>query len=137
MKILKMLSLMAATTFFVGCGGGSGSSTPTTVNPNGLWEGTMTIDGISADAQYIVYNNQIQGYTVGGNAGFSGSVSSSADQLTANYNIYDADTGFAIGSGSATGTVVERTSITGIFSNSIGQSGNINLSPAGGLITCL
>lgn len=113
---------------FTACGGGSsGSTTPTTVNPNGLWAGTQVVNGVSADVQYIVYNNEIQGYSVGANAGFAGVSSVSGDQISANYNIYDGDTSLAIGSGSASGTVVEQSSITGTFSNSLGQTGTLNL----------
>ena len=113
---------------FTACGGGSSdSTTPTTVNPNGLWAGTQVINGINSDVQYIVYNNEIQGYSVGANAGFAGVSSISGDQISANYNLYDGDTGYAIGTGTASGTVVEQSSITGSFTNSFGQTGTLSL----------
>ncbi len=129
-KLTTSLLTGSALLLFTACGGGGGSSggsTPTTVNPNGLWVGTQVVNGVSSDAQYIIYNNEIYGYSIGSYAMFSGYGSVNDNSLSANYNIYDVDTGYAIGSGSTTGTVVEQSSISGSFSNSLGQNGTLNL----------
>ena len=130
-KLTTALLTGSALLLFTACGGGGGGSsgggTPTTVNPNGLWSGTQVVNGTTYDANYIIYNNEIYGYSIDGYSMFAGSGTINGDQLSANYNIYDVDTGYAIASGSTSGTVVGQSSISGSFSNTLGQNGTVNL----------
>jgi hypothetical protein len=114
-----------------GGGGGGGNTTPPpveNVNANGLWEGTQSVNGTTFDAQYIVYNNRVYGYTYSGQALFSGTGTVSGTSLSSNYNIYDYDSGVKMGTGTFSGTVSPQSNITGTFENSLGQSGTVNLS---------
>ena len=129
-KITKALALGATVLLFTACGGsgGGGTQSSTTANSNGLWVGTQTVDGTTFDTQYLIYNKEIVGYSIQGGVLFSGIGSTNGDNFTASYNLFDADTGNSVGSGDASGKIIEQSSISGTFTNSSGQSGTLNLS---------
>lgn len=113
-----------------GCGGGDSGENGTAVgvNANGLWSGTQTINGVDYDISAIVYNQKIYGYSLQGFTMFSGAYTISSDnKLVSTYKNYDGYGSYS-SDGSLTGTVVEKQTLTGLFSNTLNQTGTISAS---------
>ena len=108
-------------------GGGSDAAVGTTINEDGLWFGTQTIQGVDYDLAAIVYNGNTYGYSVQAQSMFAGAYTMNGTTLTANgYTNYNPD-GSISTTGNLTTTVTENQSLNGSFSNNLNQAGTISL----------
>ena len=130
-NLLKISVVGLSALIFTACGGGD-SDFPTQdisdKNPNGIRYGSQTINDVSYDAQYVVYNGEIYGYSLELNSMMAGTGKTNGENFSANYNLYDGDIYTSIGSGSISGEVSEEASISGSFHTSNGDEGTVSLS---------
>lgn len=112
-----------------GCGGGGGSSTPAaTADATGVWEGTLTQDGVGTySVTGLITGGQLRFLSPDGNAIYEGTVSVTGSTLTASTSNYALDGGI-FSTSTLTGTVVTASSISGTFTSSDGGRGSFSLS---------
>lgn len=124
------------------CGGGGGGSAPpppppTPTNAGGVWEGstfntnfglTFATIGVvtenNGEARFI--NEAGQQFLLSGMSGTNGNFSATVTAIAAPGTVFL--NGATTASGTATGTVVERTSMSGDWSLNTGESGTLTLS---------
>lgn len=111
-----------------GCGGGGGSSTPAaTADATGVWEGTLTQNGVGTySVTGLITGGQMRFISVDGNALYEGTVSVSGSTLTATTTDYVIDGGI-FSTSTLTGTVVTASTISGTFTSSDSGSGSFSL----------
>lgn len=124
-----LCAALLLSTLLAGCGGGGGSSTPAaTADATGVWEGTLTQNGVGTySVTGLITGGQMRFISVDGNALYEGTVSVSGSTLTATTTNYVIDGGI-FSTSTLTGTVVTASTISGTFTSSDGGSGSFSLS---------
>ena len=134
---LKALALLISASFIGACGGGGGgggSNTPVPIatNAGGILVGTSSGGGITIDIEGVITEDR-EGRFVdeNGTQYIITSISGNDGNISINFNAY-AQFGYVFldgstsGTGSITGTVNERSSFSGNFSFSTGESGTVS-----------
>lgn len=120
----------------LGCGGGGGggnSNTPAVAtNAGGIWIGTSSGGGLTIQIQGVIAeNNEGRFIDENGTQYIITSISGNDGDIRINFNAY-AQFGYVFlngstsGTGNITGTVRERSSFSGNFSFSTGESGTVS-----------
>ena len=140
---LRVLALLlVAIAGLYACGGGGSDSTPpppppAPTNAGGVWEGStfndqaaLTFETIgvvtenNGEARFV--NDQGQQFILSGISGTGGSISATLTAIAPfGFSFLDGST---VSTGTLTGSVVERTSISGNWSLNTGESGTVTLS---------
>ncbi|MFZ5622471.1 MAG: hypothetical protein ACOY5W_15740 [Pseudomonadota bacterium] len=124
-----LCAALLLSTLLGGCGGGGSSSSTAvaTADATGVWEGTITQNGVGTySVTGLITGGQMRFISVDGNALYEGTVSVSGSTLTATTTNYVIDGGI-FSTSTLTGTVVTASSISGTFTSSDGGSGNFSL----------
>lgn len=124
-----LCAALLLSTLLGGCGGGGSSSSTAvaTADATGVWEGTITQNGVGTySVTGLITGGQMRFISVDGNALYEGTVSVSGSTLTATTTNYVIDGGIFSNS-TLTGTVVTASSISGTFTSSDGGSGSFSL----------
>lgn len=117
------------------CGGGGGSSTstpPETVNPEGIWRGTFTENGVGTfEVDGLIYDGEIIAYSEDAGVMYRGTINVSGSNLTASANCYEVGGGLT-GTSSISGTMSAQNSLQATFtttylSNNATTTGTIAL----------
>lgn len=137
MSIRFSLLLLCCGLFLSSCGGGGGggavTTTPVATKPGGIWFGTSTSPGLTIDIGGVITedgegrfedDNGTQ-YVITSISGNNGAIQISFIAYAQfGYQFLDGSTS---GTGSISGTVVERSTFSGSFSFSTGESGTISM----------
>ena len=126
-RVLCVVLLLS--TLLAGCGGGgSSSSTPVaTADATGVWEGTITQNGVGTfSVTGLITGGQMRFLSADGNTIYEGTVSVSGNTFTATTSNYAIDGGI-FSTSTLTGSVVTANSISGTFTSSDGGSGSFSL----------
>lgn len=124
-----LCAALLLSTLLGGCGGGGSSSSTAvaTADATGVWEGTITQNGVGTySVTGLITGGQMRFISVDGNALYEGTVSVSGSTLTATTTNYIIDGGI-FSTSTLTGTVVTASSISGTFTSSDGGSGSFSL----------
>lgn len=137
LKILVLSGVMVLGAGGCGSGGGSSSTTataptttPTTVSANGIWRGTVTNSSVgytSNDVVGLAFNGQLYFFDPNSGEMDTGAYTLSGNQMTANVTAYVDGVAGAVATGTITATVQSAASVSGTYTNSLGQSGTVNL----------
>lgn len=131
------LLILSCGLFLSSCGGGGGgvavTPTPVATKPGGLWFGTSTSPGVTIDiGGVITEDGEGRFEDDNGTQYVITSISGNDGAIEINFNAY-AQFGYQFldgstsGTGSISGTVVERSAFSGSFSFSTGESGTISM----------
>lgn len=126
----EMLLACIVSSLLVACsgGGGGGSGTTTNVSANGLWEGTLTENGVGTfDVSGLLYNGRIIAISESAGAIYDGSYTVSGSNITGNVTAYQINGG-PFATATISGTVTEQGLISVSFNTSYGTSGTISMS---------
>lgn len=124
-----LCAALLLSTLLGGCGGGGSSSSTAvaTANATGVWEGTITQNGVGTySVTGLISGGQMRFISVDGNVLYEGTVSVTGSTLTATTTNYVIDGGI-FSTSTLTGTVVTASSISGTFTSSDGGSGSFSL----------
>jgi hypothetical protein len=146
--MMRLLSISGISLLLLcaGCGGGGGDSdsgggsgvsnppTPVPTNPGGIWYGTSSGGGTTIAIEGII-TEELEGRFIdeNGTQYVITTVTGDDGNISINFNAY-AQFGYVFldgstsGTGSITGTVNERSSFSGNFSFSTGESGSVSFS---------
>jgi hypothetical protein len=114
---------LATTLFLAACGGGGGGTTH--ANPDGIYKGTFTENGVTADVTGLVYGGRLILFSESAEVLIDGTIAVSGTDSTVSAASYDA---FGlVDTGTLTGTVDEGASLSGTYSTALGDTGSYSL----------
>lgn len=129
-QIFSLLNLFIFIGFIQGCdGGGDGIELmPPTQNATGIWQGTITEDGVGTyNVTGIVSGNQLRFISTDAGAIYVGTVSVSSSNFAATTTNFSIASGEAFATSELSGNVMTKTKITGSFKSSNGATGSFSL----------
>lgn len=131
MKHLRYCLLLCVYLALSACGGGGssgggGSPTVPAASPSGVWQGTLTENGVgTTNVLGLVLADQLRFISVDDDVVYEGTITMSGADFTAAATSYSS--AGALATATLTGSVVTGTSMTGTFTTSNGSSGSFSL----------